>query len=68
MDAELRIYLCEGCGKEFRWPAGRFEVVQAQHELVCEGTTDPVVLPKSAINDMHYDHFEGHISEEDLQG
>ena len=65
LDAEFRIYLCEGCGKEFCWPAGKFKAAQAQHELVCEGT-DPVVPP--AINAMLDDHFEGHISAEDLQG
>ena len=68
LDAEFRIYLCEGCGKQFRWPAGKFKAAQAQHELVCEGPTDPVVPPPPAINAMLDDHFEGHISAEDLQG
>ena len=33
LDAEFRGYSCDACGKEFRWPAGKFKAAQAQHEL-----------------------------------
>ena len=37
LDAEFRGYSCDACGKEFRWPAGKFKAAQAQHELACGG-------------------------------